>query len=132
MRHRLMTVLMLLVCLTQLQPGFAAGDPQDRKGSKDPDLFSRMRGFHIYRSEVKEFDRYEFQLGPDKKETAEGKYSFVIYYANEGVMLPGGLQIIRNYAHAAKATSGQQLYEYADIDNPINDSLINLNKGERA
>jgi hypothetical protein len=48
MRHRLMTVLMLLVCLTQLPPGYAAGAPQDRKGGKDPDLFSRMRGFHIY------------------------------------------------------------------------------------
>jgi uncharacterized protein YegP (UPF0339 family) len=41
----------------------------------------------------------------------EGKYSFVIYYANEGVMLPSGLQIIRNHANAAKAISGQQLYE---------------------
>jgi outer membrane protein OmpA-like peptidoglycan-associated protein len=73
-----------------------------------------MPGFHIYRSEVKEFDRYEFPVGPDKKETVEGKYSFVIYYANVGVTLPSGLQIIRNYANAAQAIGGQQLYEYDD------------------
>lgn len=114
MQHRLVTVLFLLLCLSPLQFVFAASDPQDSKGSKDPDLFSRMPGFHIYRSETKAFDRHEFPVGPDKKETVEGKYSMVIYYANEGITLPSGLQVVRNYANAATALGGQQLYEYED------------------
>ena len=114
MRHRIVTVLFLLLCLIPLQSVLAASDPQDSKGSKDPDLFSRMPGFHIYRADVKAFDRYEFPVGPDKKETVEGKYSLVIYYANEGVTLPSGLQVLRNYVNAATAIGGQQLYEYED------------------
>jgi outer membrane protein OmpA-like peptidoglycan-associated protein len=73
-----------------------------------------MPGFHIYRSEVKTFDRHEFPISPDKKETVEGKHSFVIYYANQGITLPSGLQVIRNYVNAVQAIGGRQLYEYDD------------------
>jgi outer membrane protein OmpA-like peptidoglycan-associated protein len=100
--------------LTLLPPVYAASDPQDRQGSKDPDLFTRMPGFHIYWSDVKAFDRYEFPLGPDKKEAVEGKHTTVIYYANQGITLPGGLQVIRNYVNAVQAIGGQLLYEYDD------------------
>ena len=114
MRHRLVTVLLMFLCLIQLQLAFAASDPRDSKGSKDPELFSRMPGFYIYWSEVKEFDRHEFLVGPDEKEAVEGKYSLVVYYANEGITWPSGLQVIRNYVNAAAAIGGQQLYEYED------------------
>ncbi len=73
-----------------------------------------MPGFHIYRSDVKAFERHEFPVGPDKTETVEGKYSMVIYYANKGITLPSGLQVIRNYVSASTAIGGQQLYEYED------------------
>ena len=49
MRPRLVTVLLLLLCLIPLQSVLAASDPHDSKGSKDLDLFSRMPGWHIYR-----------------------------------------------------------------------------------
>ena len=115
MRHRIITVLaFLFLVLTSLNPALAAKDPNDSPGSKDPDIFSRMPGFHIYRSEVKEFDRYEFAVGQDKKEKVEGYHSLVIYYANEGITLPSGLQVIRNYLNAAKAIGGKQVYEYED------------------
>jgi len=114
MRHRILVSLLFILCLTQIPFVFAAKDPNDSQGSKDPALFSRMTGFHIYRTEIKEFDRYEFAVGPDKKEKVEGHHSFIIYYANPGITLPGGLQVARNYVNAAKAIGGRQLYEYDD------------------
>jgi len=56
-----------LPCIT-----LAASDPNDTPGSKDPDLFSRMTGFHINRYEQKDFDRYEFATGAGKTEAVEG------------------------------------------------------------
>lgn len=114
MLQRMFSILFMIMCLTQFQMALAAGDPNDSQGSKDPALFSRMPGFHIYRSEVREFDRYEFPVGPDKKEKVEGYHSFVIYYANEGITLPSGLQVSRNYVNAARAIGGDQVYEYED------------------
>lgn len=114
MRPRLVTLLLLLLSLTLLQSVYAVSDPQDSQGSKDPDLFTRMPGFHIYWADVKAFDRYEFPVSADKKETVEGKHTAVIYYANQGITLPGGLQVIRNYVNAVQAIGGQLLYEYED------------------
>ena len=117
MRNRLFSVwslLFLMLYLAPLNPSFAASDPNDTPGSKDPDLFSRMTGFHIYQSEAKEFDRYEFQVGPGKTEKIEGRTTLVVYYANDGITLPSGLQITRNYVNAAKAIGGEQVYAFED------------------
>ncbi len=114
MVQRILTILFVILCLAQFQPVLAASDPNDSEGTKDPALFSRMPGFHIYRSEVKEFDQHEFAVGPDKKEKVEGYYTFVVYYANEGITLPSGLQVVRNYVNAAKAIGGKPVYEYED------------------
>jgi outer membrane protein OmpA-like peptidoglycan-associated protein len=114
MRPRLVTVLFLLLCLSPLQSVFAASDPQDEKGSKDPDLFSRMPGFHISSYEALEFDRYAFKTGVDTTEKVEGRRTFVAYTAKEGMTYPSGLQVIRNYVNAAKALGGGQIYEFED------------------
>ncbi len=114
MRHRILASLLFILCLTQVSFVFAAKDPNDSPGSKDPALFSRMTGFHIYRTEIKEFDRYEFTIGQDKKEKVEGYHTFVIYYANPGITLPSGIQVTRNYLNAAKAIGGAQVFEYDD------------------
>lgn len=114
MRHRLLTIIFLILCLTHLPLAFAASDPNDSPGSKDPDLFSRMPGFHIYSYEAIEFDRYEFQVGSGKTEKVEGYHTSVVYYANDGITLPGGLQITRNYVNAAKAVGGEAVYEFED------------------
>jgi outer membrane protein OmpA-like peptidoglycan-associated protein len=114
MLHRIITVLFLILCLAPLNPSLAASDPNDTPGSKDPDLFSRMTGFHISSYEALEFDRYEFKTGADKTEKVEGRHTFVGYSANEGITHPSGLQVIRNYVNAAKAVGGTQVYEYED------------------
>ncbi|MBU4316849.1 MAG: OmpA family protein [Proteobacteria bacterium] len=114
MRHRILTILFVILCFIQLPYAFAASDPNDSPGSKDPDLFSRMTGFHIYSYEALEFDRHEFQVEPGKTEKVEGYHTFVVYYANEGITQPSGLQITRNYVNAAKAVGGEEVYAFED------------------
>ncbi|MFH2123449.1 MAG: OmpA family protein [Pseudomonadota bacterium] len=114
MQNRIFAIFLLILFLVPLHSSLAATDPNDSAGSKDPDLFSRMPGFHIYRSEANEFNKYEFQIAPDKKQKVEGYYNVVIYYANEGITQPSGLQITRNYVNAAKTIGGEEVYAFED------------------
>ena len=105
----------LMLFLMVLQAGMAlAGDPGDAAGTKDPPIFNRMPGFHIYRGEEIDFDKYEFQVDPNKTQIVEGRRYHVIYYANDGTKQPSGLQVTRNYANAVRAIGGQQVYGYED------------------
>lgn len=92
----------------------AASDPNDQEGSKDPPLFNRMPGFHIYNYIETEFDRFEFQTGPNKKQAVEGHHYYIDYYLNDGVKEPSALQISRNYSNAMKAIGGQEVYSFED------------------
>ncbi|MBN1907143.1 MAG: OmpA family protein [Deltaproteobacteria bacterium] len=114
MRHRILVVMLLILCLIPVSYAFAASDPNDAEGSKDPDLFSRMSGFHIYSYEAMEFGRYEFQISAGETQKVEGATTSVVYYANDGITLPSGLQIIRNYVNAAKAIGGEEVYSFED------------------
>jgi OmpA-OmpF porin, OOP family len=114
MSYRHLVMLFLILCLPPLQSALAASDPNDTEGSKDPAVFTRMPGFYIYRCDVREFDRYEFAVSPEKKEPVEGRHTFIVYYANQGVTLPSGLQVNRNYLNAAKAIGGELVYEVVD------------------
>lgn len=100
--------------LALLLPAVAFGDPQDAPGSSDPALFSRMPGYHIYRTERLDFDRLELRVAANKTEVVEGQVTSVIYYPNEGIAQPSGLQIVRNYINAIKAIGGVQVYGYED------------------
>jgi len=114
MKRNIVALFLLLCCLFPVAAVQAASDANDAPGSADPDLFSRMPGFHIYNNEKLAFDRQESKVGPDASETVEGRKTLVIYYANEGVTLPGALQITRNYVNAAKAIGGTEVYAYED------------------
>jgi len=114
MLKRILGILLLILCAVSLHLALAASDPDDREGGKDPALFSRMPGFHIYNYKELEFDRREFWVGRDKKQPVEGRYYYVDYYANEGIKIPSGLQIVRNYVNAAKAIGGTLVYEWED------------------
>jgi outer membrane protein OmpA-like peptidoglycan-associated protein len=105
----ILILIFLTPCIT-----LAASDPNDKPGTKDPDLFSRMPGFHIYLSEILDFGRYEFTTGAGKTEVVEGRSTLINYYANEGITQPSGLQIIRNYVNAAKAIGGKEVYSFED------------------
>lgn len=111
---RILGILLLILCVAPLHLILAASDPNDCEGCKDPILFSRMPGFHIYRYTELDFDHFEFQVGRDKTQTVEGRYYYVDYYANEGIKIPSGLQVISNYVNAAKAIGGKSVYEFED------------------
>jgi OOP family OmpA-OmpF porin len=105
---------LIFCCLCPLSFALAASDPADIPGSADPDLFSRMPGFHIQEYEALEFGHHEFPSGPDTVEKVEGRKTVVSYYANEGIELPSGLQVTRNYLGAAQAIGGAGVYAFED------------------
>ncbi|MBE2215475.1 MAG: hypothetical protein IAE82_16495 [Opitutaceae bacterium] len=73
-----------------------------------------MAGYHIYRSDVADRDRREMLVAPGESRRVEGRVHRTIYYANEDSRRPGGLQITRTYAEAAKAAGGKVIHEYED------------------
>jgi outer membrane protein OmpA-like peptidoglycan-associated protein len=93
-------------------PRLSAQD--DAENCKDPALFTRMPGYHIYRCEDVQFDRYEFKVSDSKTEPVEGHRLFVYYDLNSNVQQPSPLQIVRNYTNAAKKIGGQVVFEYDD------------------
>lgn len=106
--------LLSLILLCPIVLALAASDPNDLEGSKDPPLFNRMPGYYIYSYKELEFDRYEFQIGPHKKQVVEGHRYSLVYKPNEGIKRPSGLQIVRNYVNAVKAIGGQEIYNFED------------------
>jgi len=87
---------------------------QDAEGSKDPALFTRMPGYHLYRYDDLQFDKYEFRISDQKNQVIEGHHLTIYYDLNDNVQAPSPLQIGRNYTNAAKKVGGQLVYEYDD------------------
>ncbi len=87
---------------------------EDAEGSKDPALFTRMPGYHIYRYDDVQFDKYEFRISDNKTQAAEGHYLFILYDLNNNVQVPSPLQTVRNYTNAIKKVGGQLIYEFED------------------
>jgi outer membrane protein OmpA-like peptidoglycan-associated protein len=87
---------------------------EDAEGSKDPALFTRMPGYHIYRYDDVQFDKYEFRISDNKTQTVEGHHLFILYDLNNNVQVPSPLQTVRNYTNAIKKVGGQLIYEFED------------------
>jgi outer membrane protein OmpA-like peptidoglycan-associated protein len=86
----------------------------DAEGSKDPALFTRMPGYHIYRYDDLQFDQYEFIISNSKTQIVQGHSLFIIYDPNDNIQLPSPLQIGTNYINAARSVGGQLVYEFHD------------------
>ena len=86
----------------------------DAEGSKDPALFTRMPGYHIYRYDDLQFDQYEFRISNSKTQVVQGHSLFIIYDPNDNIQIPGPLQIGTNYINAARSVGGQLVYEFHD------------------
>ncbi len=86
----------------------------DIEGSKDPALFTRMPGYHIYRYDDVQFEKYEFRISHENTQVVEGHHLFIMYDLNSNVQAPSPLQIGRNYINAVKKIGGQLIYEYQD------------------
>jgi outer membrane protein OmpA-like peptidoglycan-associated protein len=94
--------------------GTSAFSQNDAEGSKDPALFTRMPGYHIYRYDDLQFDQYEFRISDNKTQIVQGHSLFIIYDPNENIQAPSPLQIGHNYINAAKSVGGQLVYEFHD------------------
>ena len=92
----------------------SAFSQNDAEGSKDPALFTRMPGYHIYRYDDLQFDQYEFRINNDKTQIVQGHSLFIIYDANDNIKIPSPLQIGTNYINAAKSVGGKLVYEFHD------------------
>jgi OmpA-OmpF porin, OOP family len=105
-----------LICLfIVLMAGIAPLIAQeDKEGCKDPALFTRMPGYHIYRCEDLQFDKFEFRISDNKTQIVEGHSLFIMYDPNENIQAPSPMQTVRNYDNAVKKIGGQVVYEYDD------------------
>jgi outer membrane protein OmpA-like peptidoglycan-associated protein len=106
--------LVLVAAVVPLSFALAASDPDDKPGSHDPAPFSRMPGFSIARYDELQFDHFAFKSGADKTEDVEGHRQSVYYSINNGVTVPSGLQVMRNYETAAKKLGGKVLSQWED------------------
>jgi OmpA-OmpF porin, OOP family len=104
-------IFLLFLMLSGIAPLIAQ---EDREGSKDPALFTRMPGYHIYRYDDLQFDKYEFRISDQKSQVVEGHSLFIMYDLNENVQAPSPMQTTRNYTNAVKKIGGQLVYEYDD------------------
>ena len=104
----------LLLTVIFMLPGLSAFTQSDAEGSKDPALFTRMPGYHIYRYDDLQFDQYEFKVSPDKTQVVQGHSLFIIYDPDDNIQAPSPLQIGTNYINAARSVGGQLVYEFHD------------------
>ena len=118
------SAIFLLTGILFLTADFAFSQ-NDAEGSKDPALFTRMTGYHIYRYDDLQFDQYEFKISSTKTQVVEGHHLFIIYDLNDNVQAPSPLQIGRNYINAAKSAGGQLVYEWHD---PGEDVVVKVAK----
>jgi outer membrane protein OmpA-like peptidoglycan-associated protein len=84
---------------------------QDRQGSKDHPLLSRMPDFHISDYKDTEFNSHKF-LDQDKKWVSiEGHKYYIEYRLNKGAAEPGELKIRRNIQDALKKIGGKVVFD---------------------
>lgn len=83
----------------------------DRKGSKDHPLLSRMPDFYIAEYKDKDFESHKFLDKDGKPIAVEGHYYFIKYFLNKGAAQPGELKIVRNIQDALKKVGGKVVHE---------------------
>jgi outer membrane protein OmpA-like peptidoglycan-associated protein len=101
---------------------------KDIKGSKDHPLLTRMPDFHITAYSDKDFDKFQFYVLNDKKESRvsiEGHYYYINYALNQDAKQPGDLKVVRNIQNALTKIGGKVLSE---SERPWS-STIKLEKG---
>lgn len=109
-----LVILILVFCIVPLHQALAVSDPNDSQGCKDPAMFSRIPGFFIYNCQELDFNSSDFPVNPHKNQRVEGRYYNINYYAKEGIRIPSGLQVTRNYLNAVKSIGGIKVYEFED------------------
>lgn len=105
---------------------------QDKKGSKDHPLLSRMPNFHISDYKDIEFDSFKFTVDQNKKPVpvnVEGHKYVIRYDLDKGAAKPGNLKIVRNVENALKNIGGKVLVDVAGQWGVFRSSTIMVQKG---
>ena len=97
----------LAVLVVLLGSGAALAVKPDRAGCSDHALFpTRMPNYRIGSCEVKEFGAYAFRVAGGKKQTVEGKFTFLTYVVDDRKDDQSGVAVVRNYENAVKKIGG--------------------------
>lgn len=89
----------------------AASDPEDRPGSKEHPLFTRMPDYFIGEYSSKEFAQYKFKDKNGEPIPVEGSLYKTTYNIKKGKTQASALQVIRNYNDAVQKIGGMKLFE---------------------
>lgn len=79
----------------------------DRKGSSDHPLISRMPDFWIAVYQENEYESHLFRDSSDIGTEVEGHYFHIEYRLEKGAESPGRLMILKNYENALKKIDGK-------------------------
>lgn len=109
-------VLLMIIIFLLGMSGLGMAEMTDVKGSKDPDLFTRMPNFKIVQYDEKQFDSYKFRVtqnGQGVTQTVEGHYYYFKYSFDRSTnaVIPSKVQTIRNYEDAAAKLGGKRVFE---------------------
>lgn len=104
MKHLIIYLLLLSPIWTWAQ--------DDKEGSRDHALFTRMNNFYIYEYETKSYEKYGFYTAQGTQEVG-GKYTYLGYWANKQIEAnpPSASAIVKNYVQAIQKIGGTVLYE---------------------
>ena len=84
---------------------------QDKPGSKDHPLFTRMDNFYITHYWEEKYGEVKFKDEKGKDIKVEGKVYQIWYEIKKGFTPPSGLQVIRNYENAIKKIGGVKVFQ---------------------
>src|SRR5690349_9062699 len=97
----------LLAAALLLASGSSVAVKPDRAGCSDPSLFpTRMPAYRIEACDVKEFGSYAFRLPKGKRQSVEGKLTFITYTVDDRKDDQSGLAVVRNYENALGKIGG--------------------------
>ena len=100
-----LSTLLILVC-----PAASAERRPDLAGCHDHPLLTRMKNFYISSCREEVFGSHQY-LTDEGNFTAEGRYSFLEYFIQDGAPQTSNLQIIRNHTDALQPIGGEVRYK---------------------
>ena len=114
----------LLVVVFLIFSSISFAQEEDKEGSKDHPLLSRIPGYYISEQIIKDFDVYTSPY-IETDNVWEGKLTQINYSAKEGSKEFSFIQIVRNYENAVKKLGGKILLS----ETRILHAKIEKNKG---
>jgi len=79
----------------------------DRKGSSDHPLITRMPDFWIAVYQESEYESHSFRDSNDMETEVEGRYFHIEYRLKQGAQSPGRLMILKNHENALKTIGSE-------------------------